>query len=234
MTDRTPLILVPGLLCDSLLWANQIGALGDLADCQVANPVNHDSIKGMASDVLHRTPFPRFALAGLSMGGYVALEIMRQAPDRVLKLALLDTSARPDTREQTERRQALIRMAQNGKFELVVQTLIPALLGRARSEDPPIVGAVRTMARNVGIDAFYRQEAAIIGRIDSRPFLPSIQCATLLVCGRQDAITPVELHQELAGGIKGSILKIIDDCGHLSTMERPEHVSACLREWLTN
>ena len=229
---KTPLVLIPGLLCDALLWAHQIGALSDIADCWVANPIVSESIRDMAATVLETSPFENFALAGLSMGGYVALEIMRQAPSRVLNLALLDTSARADTPEQTRRRHALVGLARGGKFTEVVKLLLPALVNRARSYDPEIVGTVWAMARNVGEQAFYRQESAIIGRIDSRPHLGAIDCPTLLICGRQDAITPPELHEELASGIKDAKLNIIEDCGHLSTMEQPEEVSAALRSWL--
>ena len=231
---KTPLILVPGLLCDSLLWAPQIGALSDIAECWVANPIHSDNMKGIAAELLNRSPFEEFALAGLSMGGYVALEILRQAPSRVLKLALLDTSARADTLEQTDRRRALIDLARRGKFPEVIEVLLPVLVNLARSTDPKVVGIIRTMARNVGEEAFYRQEAAIIGRMDSRAHIGAIHCAALLICGRQDALTPPELHQEIANGIKGAILSIIEDCGHLSTIEQPAKVNAALRAWLVS
>ncbi len=228
----TPLILVSGLLCDSLLWAPQIGALSDIADCWVANPTQSDNINSLAAELLDRSPFEKFALAGLSMGGYVALEVQRQAPTRVLKLALLDTNARADTPEQTERRRILIDLAQRGKFPEVIQALLPLLVSRARSCDSNIVGVIKTMARNIGEEAFYRQEAAIIQRIDSRPHLAAIHCATLLVCGRQDALTAPDLHQEIANEITGATLSIIEDCGHLSTIEQPEKVNLALRTWL--
>lgn len=232
--SHVPLVFIPGLLCDSLLWAPQIGALSDIADCWVASPTGADTIETLAAQLLDRSPFDEFALAGLSMGGYVALEVMRQAPGRILRLALLDTSARMDTPEQTKRRHALIDLAQGGRFAEVATELIPALVNRARSYDPQIVGTIRAMARNVGKDTFYRQESAIIGRIDSRPHLAAIQCPTLVLCGHQDAITPPAMHQELAGGIEGAKLVVIEDCGHLSTIEQPEEVNAALRAWLTD
>lgn len=231
--SHVPLIFVPGLLCDSLLWASQIAALSDIADCWVASPTGADTMETLAADLLERSPFAEFALAGLSMGGYVALEIMRQAPARVLKLALLDTSARMDTPEQSERRRALIDLAQHGRFAEVTQVLLPALVNRARSYDPQIVGTIRAMARNVGKEAFYRQESAIIRRIDSRTHLAAIRCPTLVLCGHQDAITTPLLHQELASGIDGAKLVVIEDCGHLSTIEQPEEVNVALRAWLT-
>ena len=232
--SQIPVVFIPGLLCDSLLWAPQIGTLSDIADCWVASPTGADSIESLAAQLLERAPFPQFALAGLSMGGYVALEIMRQAPGRVLKLALLDTSARADTPEQTERRHALIDIARRGRFAEVTNLLLPALVNRARSYDRQIVGTIRAMARNVGEEAFYLQESAIIRRIDSRPHLAAIRCPTLILCGHQDAITPPALHQELASGINGAKLVLIGDCGHLSTIEQPEEVNLALRAWLTD
>ena len=232
--SQIPVVLIPGLLCDSLLWAPQIGTLSDIADCWVASPTGADSIESLAAQLLERAPFTQFSLAGLSMGGYVALEIMRQAPGRVLKLALLDTSARADTPEQTERRHALIEIARRGRFAEVTNLLLPALVNRARSYDRQIVGTIRAMARNVGEEAFYRQESAIIRRIDSRPHLEAIRCPTLVLCGHQDAITPPPLHRELASGINGAKLVLIGDCGHLSTIEQPEEVNLALRAWLTD
>ena len=230
--SQIPLVYIPGLLCDSLLWAPQIGALSDIADCWVETPTGPDTVETLAAELLDRSPFAEFAMAGLSMGGYVALEVMRQAPGRVLRLALLDTSARADTPEQTERRRALIDLAQRGRFAEVTKVLLPALVNRARSYDPQIVGTIRAMARNVGKEAFYRQESAIMGRIDSRPHLEAIRCPTLVLCGHQDAITPPPLHQELASGIDAAKLVVVEDCGHLSSIEQPEEVNVALRAWL--
>ena len=185
----------------------------------------------MAHEVLETAP-ERFALAGLSMGGYVALEVVRQAPDRVEALALLDTSARPDTPEQTKTRLALIEMAREGRFDEVWRALLPRVVHPDRVEDPDIVSAVEGMARSVGPEAFERQERAIIGRPDSRGDLPGIACPTLVLCGRDDVLTPPALHEELANGIPGAGLRKIERCGHLSTLERPEETTGAMREWL--
>ena len=226
------LVLVPGLLCDERLWRHQADGLSDLAGrVLVPDVTGHDSVAGMARSILRTAP-ERFALAGLSMGGYVSLEVVRQAPDRVEALALLDTSARPDTREQTEARLALIELARAGRFDEVWRTLLPKIVHQDRTEEPEIRSAVREMAHAVGPDGFERQEQAIIGRPDSREDLPSIYCPVLVLCGRDDTLTPPHLHEELAAGIPGAQLRQIDDCGHLSTLERPEAVTSAMRSWL--
>ena len=227
-----PLILVPGLLCDSRLWRLQTEGLAELAEPVIIPDVTeHDSMEGMATAVLEKAP-ERFALAGLSMGGYVALEVMRRAPERVEALALFDTSVRPDTPEQTETRLALIELARDGRFDEVWRTLLPKIVHPDRVEDPDIVSAVEGMAKSVGPEAFERQERAIIGRPDSRGDLAGISCPTLVLCGRDDALTPPHLHEELADGIPGARLRTIDRCGHLSTLERPEETTGAMREWL--
>jgi pimeloyl-ACP methyl ester carboxylesterase len=227
------LVLVPGLLCDSLLWKAQIEALEGQAACWVADHTRSETMAGVAADVLRDAPFERFALAGLSMGGYVALEIVRQTADRVDRLALLDTSARADTPEQRNRREGLISLAQRGRFVGVTQALLPLLLHRARLGDEKLVDTVKRMASNIGKEGFIRQERAIMSRPDSLPLLPAISCPSLILCGRQDALTPLERHEEMAGAIPGARLRVIEDCGHLSTLERPAEVSEALRRWLS-
>ena len=226
------LVLVPGLLCDALLWRSQVEALGGDFKCWVADHTRSETMAGVAADVLRDAPFERFALAGLSMGGYIALEIMRQAAHRVDRLALLDTSARADTPEQTEKRRGLIALAMRGRFIGVTQGLLPLFIHRSRLSDEKLVDTVKEMARNIGRDAFVRQEEAIMSRSDSVAFLPTIACPTLVLCGRQDAVAPLERHEEMASGIPGAHLEVIEECGHLSTLERPAEVSAALRAWL--
>lgn len=230
---KQPLVLVPGLLCDSLMWQPQATALADLARCWIADHTRADTLAGIAADVLRETPFETFALAGLSMGGYVALEIVRQAGHRVLKLALLDTSARADTPEQSQKRIGFISLAERGRFMGVTEALLPMLVHASRLSDRQLVATVKQMAKRTGREAFIRQERAIMSRTDSLPFLGGIACPTLVLCGRQDALTPLERHEEIARAIPGSILEIIEDCGHLSTLERPAEVNAALRRWLS-
>jgi pimeloyl-ACP methyl ester carboxylesterase len=226
------LVLVPGLLCDALMWRAQIEALAGEVKCWVADHARSDTMTGIAADLLRDAPFERFALAGLSMGGYVALEVVRQAAQRVDRLALLDTSARSDTPEQLKKREGLISLAQRGRFLGVTQALLPLLLHRDRLGDQELVDTVKKMAKNIGKNGFIRQERAIMSRGDSLPLAHGIACPTLVLCGRQDALTPLALHEEMAHAIPGADLRVIEDCGHLSTLEKPAEVSQALRAWL--
>jgi pimeloyl-ACP methyl ester carboxylesterase len=228
---KQTLALLPGLLCDPRLWEHQARYLADIADVWIADFTTQDSIAAMARSVLDAMP-DRFALAGLSMGGYVALEVMRQAPKRVARLCLLDTSARPDTPEQTRRRRDLLALVARGKFKGVTRQMLPLFLHPARLHDKALTDAVMAMAAHVGREAYVRQQTAIMGRTDSRPSLGAIRCSTLVICGRQDALTPVHLSEEIAAGAPGARLEVIEDCGHMSTMERPDRVTALMRAWL--
>lgn len=231
MPQRIPLLLLPGLLCDEALWRPQVEGLADIADPVVADLGQDDSAAAMARRALAAAP-PEFALAGLSMGGYVAQEIMRQAPERVLRLALLDTNARADTPEQTARRRGLIELSEKGEFKGVTPRLLPLLVHPARTEDGPLTETILGMAEHIGKDGFLRQQKAIMARPDGREDLRRIRCPSLVLCGRQDALTPLTLHEEIASLIPGAKLVVIEDCGHLSTLEKPKSVSAAFRHWL--
>jgi pimeloyl-ACP methyl ester carboxylesterase len=172
-----------------------------------------------------------FALAGLSMGGYVALEILRQAPGRVTRLALLDTSARADTPEQTRRRRGLIALSRSGQFRGVTPRLLPQLIHPSRL-DTPLAAEVMAMAERVGQDAFLRQQEAIMHRPDSRPDLARIAVPTLVGVGADDALTPPHLAEEMAAMIPGARLRRFADAGHLPTMEVPDAVGSALAAWL--
>lgn len=230
--DRVGLVLVPGLLCDAILWRAQAEHLAGVAEVWVADHTRSDTMAGVARDVLTDAPFEDFALAGLSMGGYVSLEIMRQAPQRVRKLALLDTAARADTPEQTKRRHDFIELAERGKFLGVTDLLMPLLVHPSRLAEAPLTDAIRLMAKNVGKEGFIRQQRAIMSRADSRPLLATIMCPTLVLCGRQDQLTPLDRHEEMVAGIKGAKLEVLEDCGHMSTMEKPGQVNRALRRWI--
>ena len=232
MVQRTPLVLVPGLLCTRALWEAQLTGLADIAQMTVADHTRHDTMTGIVESILAAAPH-RFALAGLSMGGYIAFEVMRLAPERVTRLALLDTGSRADTPERSAMRRELIAAAERDGTRTVQERLLPVLIHKERLTDKPLVEAVLKMGHDTGVDAFRRQQMALIGRYDSRPMLGSITCPTLVLIGREDALTPLELSQEMAAGIPKAKLEIVSDCGHLSTMERPQQVNNVLRSWLT-
>jgi pimeloyl-ACP methyl ester carboxylesterase len=231
MTEALPTILIPGLLCTPRLYADQIPALWRFGAVTIADHRHDDSMDGIAARILKAAP-PRFALAGLSMGGYIAYAVLRAAPERVARLALIDTSARADLPEQSERRKAQIALAQSGKLDEVVEAMLPLFLPANRLNDAALVATVRQMARETGADAFVRQQRAIMGRPDSRPDLPAIRCPTLVIVGEHDALTPPKVAREIAEGIAGSKLLVVPDCGHLSTLERPEAVTRALVEWM--
>ncbi len=229
------LLLLPGLLCDDALWAPILPALADLAQPIIADLTQDTSVGAMAARALAAAP-PHFALAGLSMGGYVALEIMRQAPGRVRRLALFDTSARPDTPEQSRRRRGLIGLARTGHFKGVTPRLLPQLIHPSR-QNGPVAAEVLAMAGRVGRDAFLRQQEAILGRPDSRPDLPGFELPgfklpVLVGVGAEDALTPPHLAEEMAALIPGARLALLPGCGHLPPMEDPAATVAVFRTWL--
>jgi pimeloyl-ACP methyl ester carboxylesterase len=230
---KPTLLLLPGLLCDRALWVAQTEALSGACDPWVADLTRDETMEGMARRVLEEAPAPSFALAGLSMGGYVAMEIMRQAPERVTRLALLDTRARLDTPEDLERRLQMMKLAQTERgFAPITSRMLPLLVHPSRLGDARLVDAIRGMAERTGIPAYLRQQRAIMSRADFRPALSQVRCPVLVLCGREDALTPLALHAEIAGLVAGAKLSIVEQCGHLSTMERPDEVNAALLEWL--
>lgn len=226
-----PLLLVPGVSLDATLWDHQARHLAEVADVRVMASSGHDSVEALAGALLDSAP-ERFLLAGLSLGGYVAMEIMRRAPARVIKLALLDTNARPDTTEATETRRQAIALVKAGRFPSVVAASLPRLIHPARLDDRELTLAIRQQGERVGAEAYIRQQTAIIARPDSRPGLPAVACPTLVLCGRQDVLSPLEMHIEMAGLIPGARLAVIEDCGHLPPMERPQAATALLRDWI--
>jgi pimeloyl-ACP methyl ester carboxylesterase len=226
-----PIVLVPGLLVTARLYAEQIPAVWRLGPVTVADHTRDDSMAAIARRILADAP-PRFALAGLSMGGYVAFEIVRQAPERVARLALLSTSARLDPPEITQRRRRQIALAQDGRFGDLADMQLPLLVHRSRLDDERLQTLVRLMADETGVEAFVREQTAIIGRADSRPDLARIACPTLVVVGDGDELIAPENSVEIADGIPGAHLVTVAESDHLSTLERPAQVTAALAEWL--
>lgn len=231
MQKRLPLVLVPGLLNTERLFAAQISALGGFLDLSVADHRLHDDMAMIAEHILDNAP-ERFALAGLSMGGYIALEIMRQAPHRVDRLALLNTSPLADDAVQEKNRHAFIRLASCGKFHKVAPLMMPGLLADDGLDNHDLVTIVQEMADETGVEAFIRQQRANMSRRDARDLLATITCPTLVLVGDQDELTPPDIAEDMAAAIPHAHLVIIENCGHLSPLEQPEAVSVALGEWL--
>ena len=197
----------------------------------MADLTGADTIAGLAAQVLETAP-ARFALIGLSMGGYVAFEILRRAPERVTRLALLDTQARADSATASARRHQLMALAEQGAFRGVTPRLLPLFIHPDRLQDAELCATVQAMAEDTGKEGFLRQQTAILGRPDSRPGLPAIACPTLILAGRDDAVTPPKLQLEMATLIPDATLVLIPRCGHLAPLERPEAVTRQLLAWL--
>lgn len=232
LTTQLPhLVMLPGLSNDSRLWQHQSAGLADVAHVWTGDLTKADSITAMAVSVLENAPVEQFVLAGMSMGGYVALEIMRQEPTRIQGLILLDTSARPDTLAGSENRRTAIARAETD-FQTVIDELMAKQLHPAHLDNQVLVGLVNDMAISLGKDTFIRQQYAISNRIDSLPFLSHIKCPTLVICGRDDAITSLAVHEEMVSAISGADLVIIDECGHLSPLEQPSKVNEGISQWL--
>ncbi|WP_210270020.1 alpha/beta fold hydrolase [Aureimonas mangrovi] len=219
------IVFIPGLLCTGDLFRDQTKGLDDFS---IANTLSDASIGAMADRLLANAP-ERFSLVGLSMGGYVAFEVLSRAPERVERLALLDTSARSDREEQKFARRDLVAKGRAEGILPVIRSLLPNLVAESALDDADLVRRVEAMAEDVGVDAFAAQQEAIIGRADMRPRLSSIRVPTLIVVGKADALTPPKVAREMADGIPDAQLEIVKDCGHLSTLEKPEIVDGLLR-----
>jgi pimeloyl-ACP methyl ester carboxylesterase len=231
MDQTTPLLLVPGLASSARIYAPVLPALWRFGPVMVANHIRDDSMAAIARRVLSEAP-PRFALAGHSMGGYIALEIMRQAPERVLRLALINTQARPDTPEATQRRRVLMERAKRGELRAAREEMFPELVHPSRRDDSDIRRLVHEQGDDVGVEGYLRQQAAIIARVDSRPTLATIKCPTLVLTGDQDNTIPNAFSKEMADGIAGAKLVVLANCGHLPQPEQPEATAQALTGWL--
>lgn len=224
-----PIVLIPGLLGSPRLYAAQMPSLWKLGPIVVADHTRADSVADVARGILAEAP-PRFALAGHSFGGYVAFEIMRQAPERVAALALLDTAARADVPEQSQKRRDQIGMARTGPFAALAALQFPAFVHPSRAKDRRLQRYMRAMAEDNDAEVFVRQQTAMIGRPDSRETLAAIGCPTVVVVGDADIATPPERAQEIAAGIAGARLVTIAQCGHMTPIERPDAVAKILAE----
>lgn len=231
--SKIPLLLLPGTLCDERLWEPQVRALSDIADCRVADVGAWPSLGELAKAILSDAP-PRFAVAGLSFGGILALELYRQAPERISHMALIDTNARPDIEGGIAAKDEQWQIAsEQGLEALLRDKLIPMYLAPENSQNDSLIQILVDMALDNGMSVFRNQIDAVLARPDSRPDLPSITCPTLVLCGAQDIICPVDRHEEIAESIPGATLKLLEQCGHIATLEQAEQVNTALRELLS-
>jgi len=226
----TPLLLLPGLLNDGNLWRDQMAALSDVADCRVCDLTRGETLEDLAEGVLDGAP-ATFALAGFSLGGYVAQEVVRRAPGRVTRLALFDTSIRADDPARAASRRALDRAARSpGRFHGFGDRLLATYLDPSSLGDEGIVARIRGMTRRLGPDVFVRQNN--VERRDGTDVLARLTCPLLVLCGENDVLTPPALHREMAELVPGATLTIVPGCGHMTPIEDPGAVSAAMRRWL--
>jgi pimeloyl-ACP methyl ester carboxylesterase len=225
------LYLLCGLLCDETVWAAQARALRRRFDVRVISFRDFDSIGAMAAHVLQQAP-ERFALAGHSMGGRVALEVCRQAPLRIARLALLDTGYEAAAAGEAERRAVLVQRAQAEGIAAIAEAWARPMIAPCNIDRPGLLDSVLRMVGRMSPDIYARQTSALLGRSDATALLAEIRCRTLVLCGRQDAWSPVERHERMATLIPVSELRVIEDCGHMSTMERPDEVLSAMEHWL--
>lgn len=230
-----PLLAVPGLMNDERVWMHQQVALAPDREVRIADITAYSSVREMAAAALANAPGPRFALAGFSLGGYVALEMLRQAPERIAALALVSTGPRDDTPESTDMRRRMLAIVgtEPANFGAVVTSFLPRAIHPSRMQDAELIALFTDMAIAVGVDGFVRQQQAAMLRVDSRPMLPDIGCPVLVVCGREDQTTPLALSEEMAAMIPGARLAIIEACGHMTPLERPDELTQAMVEWLS-
>jgi pimeloyl-ACP methyl ester carboxylesterase len=230
------LVLLPGLMCDHTVWEDQINALEGLAEASVAEYGILNSLPAMAAATLQTAP-PKFALAGHSMGGRVAMEMFRQAPDRITHLCLMDTrhhSLPAGEAGEKERagRYALLEVAKQKGTRVRAQEWVRGMVHPDRLEDKVLIDRILEMFARKGPDIFEAQLSALLNRPDAGMLMPQIACPTLVLCGREDGWSTVEWHETMAREIPGAKLAVMERCGHMSTMERPAEVSAAMREWM--
>lgn len=227
---RQDLVLIPGLVCDAEVWRHQVEHLAEHADIIVAPADTGETIDAMAGTILDAAP-DSFALAGFSMGGYVAIEMLRQAPERIARLALLDTNARPDTPEKTAGRETAIARCEAGDLAGVIDGMMSVLLHPDRRQGE-LAEFVRIMADRVGPEVFALRHRMMMTRRDGREILPGAKVPVRAICGRQDGMSSVEEHEEIAALAPNGRFSLIEDCGHMTILERPQAATALLRDWL--
>jgi pimeloyl-ACP methyl ester carboxylesterase len=227
-----PILLIPGLNCTAEVYVGQVPALWQFGSFQIANHHRGTSMAEIAAAILADAP-PRFALGGFSMGGYIAFEILRQAPERVTRLALIDTMARLDTPEGAQKRHDSIRLAEQGKHLLLAAQNFPFGVHPDSVSREDVRAITLRMAEQQGAALYIQHQRAILARPDSRPDLARIKVPTTVIVGEADQITPVDAAEEMAAGIAGARLVTIAGAGHMSPTEQPDAVTSALVEWLS-
>ncbi|WP_167647309.1 alpha/beta fold hydrolase [Mameliella alba] len=227
----TPLVLLPGMMCDARLFAPQIAALSGNRAVHCAPIGAHDTMQALAAEVLTHAP-PRFALAGLSMGGIVAMEVLRQAPDRVAGLALLDTNPKAELDEVRARRVPQMDKVRAGHLDAVMRDEMKPNYLTEGPRRPEILDLCMEMALSLGPEVFLNQSRALADRPDQQEVLRAYDGPVLVLCGRDDALCPVARHELMQELIPGSTLRVIENAGHLPTLERPDETNAALAAWL--
>ncbi|HEV7714553.1 MAG TPA: alpha/beta fold hydrolase [Steroidobacteraceae bacterium] len=235
--DHT-LVLIPGLLCDAAVWPSQRAALADLAHIHVADHGTQDSLPAMARTILANAP-PRFAVAGHSMGGRVALEVFRAAPERVTGLALMDTgyhplAAGPSGEQEAAGRFALLEVARRDGMRAMARQWVQGMVHPSRLGDRALIEGILDMFASKTPEVYAAQIRALLDRPDGAPLLAAIRCPTLVLCGHEDSWSPPQRHREISTSIANSTLVDIPVCGHMSTVERPEAVNEAMRAWLAS
>ena len=224
-------VMIPSQLCTEAVWRHQIPVLGKFGTTAVLVQRDYETIEDMARDVLAKSP-ARFGLLAHGMGGFVALEVLRLAPERVTRMALFSSIAQNDSPAATARRMGYQKLVDEGRYDLVVEERVPIVINPARAKDEALLAEVRGMAADTGADVFQRQQKAIMARRDNRPVLAQIKCPVMLVIGRYDGVfSPQQIEEAMVSQIPGARYEIIEDCGHMAQIERPEEVNRLIREF---
>jgi pimeloyl-ACP methyl ester carboxylesterase len=234
-TPRHSLVLIPGLLCDASVWPHQRAALADIADVTVSDHGLQDSLPAMARTILANAP-PRFAIAGHSMGGRIAFEVYRAAPERISGVALMDTGYHPLAlgaagEREKEGRFALLEVSRREGMRTMATQWVQGMVHPRRLSERALVDPILDMFEAKSPEIYAAQTRALLDRPDAGPVMPTLRCPTLVLCGHEDSWSPVQRHLEMVAAIPGSTFVDIPDCGHMCTLERPEPVSAAMRKW---
>lgn len=234
MTESIPLLLLPGLMNDERVWSTVLAALPPGRQVHIAPTHLHASVGESARSAMLAMPAGRFAVAGFSLGGYVALEACRQAPERIAGVALLDTGARADPDDARQSRQRMVEAMGSGTatLEQIAMGFAARVVHPSRLNDKPLLTLLADMAATVGGEGFARQQHAAMNRADSRDLLAGLQVPALVLCGREDQVTPLALSEEMAALLPDAEMVTVEKSGHMTTLERPDAVIAAVLRWL--